>query len=191
MRLFVLNYGRFEVFSDRRVIGIQGFLIRAGDRNILVDTGFPPWYVSDPVGAAAADGLDFGRLVELTSDNLPAAQISRVGLAAEDITHLVVTHTHIDHIGGLTGFPNAAIVVGGCERELSQPLYLGSRAAHRLASEPSLSPRGRRCRSRAGCENPLDAGPHPRSSLSTGTTGANGRCSLDGGRDLTPGRGRA
>jgi N-acyl homoserine lactone hydrolase len=125
MRLFVLNYGRFEVFSDGRIIGIQGFLIRSGELNILVDTGFPPWYVADPVGAAAADGLDFGRLVELSGENLPGAQLTRAGLTTEDVTHLVITHTHIDHIGGLGAFPGATIVVGRRERELPQPLYWG------------------------------------------------------------------
>jgi N-acyl homoserine lactone hydrolase len=124
MRLYVLDYGLFEVFENGRVIGIPGFLIAAGPHLVAVDTGFPPRYAADPVAAARADGLDtFGRILALSEANLPAAQLAQAGFAPEQVTHLVLTHTHIDHVGGIDAFPNATIVVGAAERALEQPLY--------------------------------------------------------------------
>jgi N-acyl homoserine lactone hydrolase len=124
MRLYVLDYGLFEVFENGRVIGIPGFLIATETHLIAVDTGFPPRYAADPVGAAQADGLDtFGRVLALSEANLPAAQLAQVGVAPEQVTQLVLTHTHIDHVGGIDAFPNATIVVGAAERHLERPLY--------------------------------------------------------------------
>jgi N-acyl homoserine lactone hydrolase len=40
---------------------------------------------------------------------------------------MVVTHTHIDHVGGLGAFPAAESVVGRAERALPAPLYWGDR----------------------------------------------------------------
>lgn len=126
MRLYVLDYGLFEVYGDRRVIGIPGYLIRTGDgATILVDTGLPAWYADDPIAHAEADGVDFGRFLTLTRENLPEAQLARVGLTAADITHLVITHSHVDHIGGIGSFPRATIVIGRGERALPKPLYWG------------------------------------------------------------------
>jgi N-acyl homoserine lactone hydrolase len=52
-RLYVLDYGLFQVHSNQRIIGIPGYLIQTlDDVNILVDTGFPARYVDDPDGAA-------------------------------------------------------------------------------------------------------------------------------------------
>lgn len=127
MRLYILDYGLFKVHENGRVIGIPGYLIVPGNgRVILVDTGFPPWYAEDPVAAAHADGLDtFGHIVQLSQENLPAAQLALVGVTTADITDLVITHTHIDHVGGLGCFPNATIVIGKAERALPAPLYWG------------------------------------------------------------------
>lgn len=124
MRLYVLDYGLFRVRDGGRVIGIPGFLIRTGQQTILVDTGFPERYAADPAGAARADGLDaFGDLLDLSERNLPAAQLALAGCAPENVTHLVLTHTHIDHVGGIGDFPGATIVVGAAERALPKPLY--------------------------------------------------------------------
>lgn len=124
MRMCVLDYGLFQVHQNGRVIGIPGFLIAAGSALVLVDTGFPPRYAHDPRGAAEADGLtSFGQIAALTEEQLPDAQLARAGFAPADITHLLLTHTHIDHVGGIADFPRATIIVGQAERALPRPIY--------------------------------------------------------------------
>jgi N-acyl homoserine lactone hydrolase len=125
MRLYILDYGLFQVHDNGRLIGIPGYLIRTDTgENILVDTGFPDWYVADPAEAARREGLDtFGRLIHLSPDNLPAGQLARIGLVPRDITHLIMTHTHIDHVGGIADFPQAPIIIGAAERACPRPLY--------------------------------------------------------------------
>ena len=112
-RLYVLDYGLFEVHANKRVIGIPGYLIQTHDgENILVDTGFPAWYADDPQQASLDDGLgSFGRVLKLDHENLPAAQLARIGLKISDIQRLIMTHTDIDHVGGLADFPHAPIVI--------------------------------------------------------------------------------
>lgn len=70
------------------------FLVRTGDRNVLVDSG---------LGDATVMGIAGGRMLE----NLAA-----LGLTAGDITDVLYTHLHTDHIGwstvdGSPTFPNA------------------------------------------------------------------------------------
>lgn len=138
MRLYFLDYGLFQVHENGRVIGIQGYLIRTETReNILVDTGFPAGYYADPDSATQADGVaEFGRVLRLTGDNRPAAQLALCDLTPADITHLVITHGDVDHIGGLHDFPGATLVVARAERELPRPRY------HEGAESPIAWPEG-------------------------------------------------
>lgn len=123
--LHVLDYGLFRVHSGPRVIGLCGYLITtdAAER-ILVDSGMPAKYADDAVAAGQEDGLDsFGHVVSLTPDNLPGAQLARCGVSLTDITHIIQTHTHIDHIGGLDLCPHAPMIIAAAERALPKPLY--------------------------------------------------------------------
>ncbi|SLN38315.1 N-acyl homoserine lactonase family protein [Pseudooctadecabacter jejudonensis] len=76
------------------------WLLRAGTRTILVDTGY------DDAEAAARN-----RPIRLD----PAAALAPFGLTPDDITDIIVTHLHYDHAGGLALFPNAHLHLQAAE----------------------------------------------------------------------------
>lgn len=76
------------------------WLLRQGDRSILVDTGY------DHVEAARR-----ARPVRID----PGAALAPFGLAPEDIDRVIVTHLHYDHAGGLHLFPNATLHLQAAE----------------------------------------------------------------------------
>lgn len=146
-----LDLGRFDVGPGRRMIPITGFLLttRAG-RRMLVDTGFPAAYAADERAAALADGLDrFGRLVDFTSAQTITGALAGHGLTPEDIDLVLLSHGHIDHVGGLPLFAGADIVLTARERAEPRPLYFGSArpidwppARYRLVDRPTWICRG-------------------------------------------------
>ena len=70
------------------------WILRRGSDVILVDTGY------DQKEASARD-----RPIRMD----PREALAPLGLEAEDITQLIITHLHYDHAGGLHLFPNATI----------------------------------------------------------------------------------
>ena len=68
------------------------WLLRDGDRVILVDTGYDH-----------AEAKRRGRPIRLD----PGEALAPFGLTPEQITEVIVTHLHYDHAGGLALFPNA------------------------------------------------------------------------------------
>lgn len=129
-RLYVLDFGLFQVHENGRVIGIPGYFIETGGgARILVDAGFPPWYRDDAEAASLEDGLgEFGRILKLEAENFPEAQLEKIGVRPADITHLVVTHGDIDHIGFVHDFVHATLVVGEAERAAGPPRYFGGKS---------------------------------------------------------------
>jgi N-acyl homoserine lactone hydrolase len=136
MRLYVLDYGSIDLTVDALLpgdgegrwmtVGVPGYLIQTDDgKTILVDTGIPRTYVDDPVGTAKRDGYESWMRTAPKEENLPAGQLAKIGLTPADVTHVVVTHTHFDHAGGLGDFPGAVHVIQRAERELPTPVYKG------------------------------------------------------------------
>lgn len=124
-RLAILDYGLFEVHAGPRTIGICGFVIEtdAGEY-VLIDTGFPAKYAENSDAATAEDDLgSFGRVVSVTPNNLPEAQLAKLGLRKSDIGLMIQSHTHIDHLGDMDGFPGIPILIAKAERALPKPLY--------------------------------------------------------------------
>jgi N-acyl homoserine lactone hydrolase len=136
-RLYILDYGLFQVHANGRVIGIPGFLIQTtGGQNILVDTGFPVRYTEDAAAATLADGLEvFGRVLAMGPENQPAPQLAKLGLRPDDIDLVIMTHSDIDHVGGIADFPAAPMLIGAAERALPAPRYFGSARPMRWPEE--------------------------------------------------------
>ncbi len=76
------------------------WVLRRGAEVILVDTGY------DQPEAASRDR-------PILMD--PREALKPLGLRAEDITRLIITHLHYDHAGGLHLFPNATIYLQAAE----------------------------------------------------------------------------
>lgn len=120
-RLWALDSPTFTIDESDLMIGASGeitipmpaYLIEHKKGLILFDTGLVPASIDDPVGV-------YGELAELTGlktkpEQRLDRQIEALGYKTEDITHVVLSHSHFDHSGGLYLFPNATFYAGGGE----------------------------------------------------------------------------
>ena len=71
----------------------------------------------------------FGRVLSIMPNNMPAAQLALLGLTPADITLMVQSHTHIDHVGHMDLCPHAPILIAAAERALPRPLYWSGKRA--------------------------------------------------------------
>src|SRR3954451_13043127 len=86
-RAFLAADGKLEM-------ALGGFLVRTGDRVVLVDTGLGPGEWGPFIGGRFVDSL------------------AALGVTPADVTDVVLTHLHFDHVGWTTQqgevfFPNA------------------------------------------------------------------------------------
>ncbi len=109
MKLYVLDGGRAHLpdmnhlTPDRNVgkpvtIPILMFLIEHPKGLVVFDTGADVDDTTDPFLDA-----DPGQRIDL--------QIERLGYRTEDVKYVVLSHLHIDHIGGMALFPDATFIV--------------------------------------------------------------------------------
>jgi glyoxylase-like metal-dependent hydrolase (beta-lactamase superfamily II) len=100
------NCGHQPLDSRGRIrMDIGSFALRLGDRTVLVDLGVGPEPIHD---AFITGGL--------------LANLNRAGIEAEDVTDVVFTHLHIDHVGwattrGKVTFPRATYRVHAADWE--------------------------------------------------------------------------
>ena len=66
------------------------------DGNVVVDTGFTPEKAAER---------------DLKCYVSPAVMLSRLGVDAADVRHVILTHLHWDHANGISLFPNATFYV--------------------------------------------------------------------------------
>jgi len=72
------------------------WFLQWGGEGIVVDAGYPP---------------KLARERDITTYVNPVEMLGRIGVKAEAVKHLVLTHLHWDHAAGATLFPNARLYV--------------------------------------------------------------------------------
>ncbi len=93
---------KFQLNPDHISSPFIAILLQNGDKNILIDTG--AGYSDEPLVFRGNSFELKGKLVHLLQEE---------GIEKEDITDVIITHFHLDHIGGIysdkakLNFPNA------------------------------------------------------------------------------------
>jgi len=95
--------------------GTSSLLVETDQGLVLVDTGLG---ADEYVHRSFV--LELTRIVmiaPLDPEEAAVRQVVRLGYKPEDVRHIVLTHMHFDHAGGLPDFPWAKVHVHRCEYE--------------------------------------------------------------------------
>jgi glyoxylase-like metal-dependent hydrolase (beta-lactamase superfamily II) len=92
-------------------------LIEGRDGLVLVDTGFGLHDVQHPRPRLSPMFLHALCRPRLREEDTALRQIERLGFAAEDVRHIVLTHLDFDHAGGLDDFPDAMVHLMAAEKD--------------------------------------------------------------------------
>ncbi|WP_327258704.1 MBL fold metallo-hydrolase [Streptomyces sp. NBC_01240] len=80
------------------------------DGLVLVDTGLGTADLQHPDRSLGADWVAYAQPA-LDPEESALRQVVRLGYAPQDVRHIVLTHLHRDHTGGLPDFPHARVHV--------------------------------------------------------------------------------
>lgn len=115
--------------QNRILMGLNCLLVIRGEHRILIDTGIGDKY--DP---------KFERIYAVQKDRTLPGELQKLGLQPQDITHVIMSHMHFDHIGGNTrrdesgrlvpAFPNAVYFAQRGEYESAKNPDPRSRASY-------------------------------------------------------------
>jgi glyoxylase-like metal-dependent hydrolase (beta-lactamase superfamily II) len=107
MSIRILNCGTIRPYFPIVESGVTCLLVETNVGPVLVDTGF-----------GVGDYLHPGRLMRFFMAMMRSPrdihetalyQVQRLGHRPADIRHIVMTHLHLDHAGGLPDFPHARV----------------------------------------------------------------------------------
>jgi N-acyl homoserine lactone hydrolase len=126
--IWILEYGYVDRFPASNLFAAQPFegrrrmpycfgLIRSADRCVLVDTGFADQTISARLTAKYGD----------TRWAAPVDMLARVGVRAEEVDTILLTHNHFDHAGCVDAFPSAHVWIQ--RREIDSYLAAAGRPA--------------------------------------------------------------
>jgi N-acyl homoserine lactone hydrolase len=118
-RLWALEGPTFNLPANFLVVHEEGqvtipvpcFLIEHPRGLVLFDTGIIPEASEDPLSVYSPETLEFNHLRYDPAQRVDR-QIEALGYTVEDVKHVVLSHLHDDHTGGLRFFPHADIWIG-------------------------------------------------------------------------------
>jgi len=92
-------------------IPVPVFLIEHPRGRVLFDTGIAVEAVEDQLAVFSEEDLA-GATVVYEDRHRPDRQLRAIGVEPADVTHVVMSHLHHDHSGGMVHFPGAQFFVG-------------------------------------------------------------------------------
>jgi glyoxylase-like metal-dependent hydrolase (beta-lactamase superfamily II) len=107
LRIQILNGVSMSPWWPRWHLGGVCLLIESDQGLVLVDTGLGLQDYAHPSRSVRFFMADFG--VHRDQDQAVVRQLTSLGCKGEDVRHIVMTHLHFDHAGGLRDFPNAKV----------------------------------------------------------------------------------
>lgn len=128
MRVHHLNCGTMTPLIVGRII-CHVLLCESNDGLVLVDTGF-----------GLADCADHSRIgparvllnLRFSASETAARRVEALGHARADVRHIVITHFDLDHVGGLSDFPDATVHTTAVEFDTANhPPTLAERRRYR------------------------------------------------------------
>jgi len=116
MKIHHLNCGTMFPRYPRGTQSISYcLLVETNDGLLLVDTGYGIQDYTTPSGFTRMFILSLG--IPRSLEETAAYQVEKLGYSRGDVRHIVMTHLHSDHAGGLRDFPNAQVHVHRLEYE--------------------------------------------------------------------------
>jgi glyoxylase-like metal-dependent hydrolase (beta-lactamase superfamily II) len=99
------------------------FLIDHPRGKILFEAGPHPKLISDPTGHLGPEAGSWG--IDVTPEDDARAKLAAIDVVPEEISHIIVSHLHYDHAGGLVSFPHAKLHLQKAEYGFARkpPLY--------------------------------------------------------------------
>ena len=108
-------------------------IVETGDGLILVDTGLGTADIEDPRGRLGG-AFKVATRPKLLREQTALAHVERLGFRRQDVRHIVPTHLDLDHVGGLSDFPDASVHVFEPElRAATERATLQERSRYRPA----------------------------------------------------------
>ncbi|MHB1126524.1 MAG: N-acyl homoserine lactonase family protein [Bacillota bacterium] len=119
-RLYVINGGMLQTDQSRVAMEtkiterwltapVPMYLIETENGVILFDAGCDPRAIQDPQSVWGSLANIF--VPKLTEEDHPVRRLAEIGVSPQDVTHVVLSHLHFDHAGGVRFFPEAQVYV--------------------------------------------------------------------------------
>lgn len=118
MTLHILNCGEMRPWFAGWHSGCTALAVERDQGLVLVDCGPGEHDFIRPAASVRLMKRVFGMRDDV--EQTAARQIVRLGYRPEDVGHIVMTHLHFDHAGGLADFPRARVHLHRRELEASQ-----------------------------------------------------------------------